>query len=51
MTVTVSLQEALAADEQEEGLNGHDCIGRHVHAVDDIHVLDATGSNQSFELD
>ena len=51
MTVTVSLQEAFAADEQEEGLDDHDCVGGHVHAVDDVHVLDATGSNQSFELD
>ena len=49
--VTVSLQGAFAADEKEEGLDGHDCIEGHVHAVDDVHVFDATGSNQSFELD
>ena len=45
------MQGAFTADEQEEGLDGHDCVGGHVHAVDDVHVLDATGSNQSFELD
>ena len=49
--VTVSLQGAFAADEQEEGLDGHDCVGGHVHAVDDVHVLDAVGSDQSFELE
>ena len=49
--VTVSLQGAFTADEQEEGLDGHDCVGGHVHAVDDVHVLDTTGSDQSFELE
>ena len=49
--VTVSLQGAFTADEQEEGLDGHDCVGGHVHAVDDVHVLDTTGSDQSFQLE